>query len=299
MNLIEIIVEIGTEEQKVLIVNELSILENAIKGLTTPLKTPVYKLVVPEEFDSTVNQIEGRADYTSQREHFTLAKNAIDKDGISLIFSKLLYTDDHDFQTRFQTYAHELFHVVNRENYAKCSVDSVTTKQHHWNLQSLFDEYHVNRKSFELCDTLLPAKTERFNNHITTTAEGFAKIVSNPKHHSDLKQAITTFRSNRDIDVYLDKSCSIFRSVSMAISYTYAYLDHFDSLMDIKAMLETSKFINSKTAKLIDYFRLKYSDGDFDLSGGYKLMEDFMDNFGIHVVDKPEGRQYCYVVDVG
>ena len=71
---LDIIIEIGTEEQKELISKELSIIKKISRDFNPP--PPITQIIVPEDFERKVNDILGVEHYKSQRGgHSVIAKN--------------------------------------------------------------------------------------------------------------------------------------------------------------------------------------------------------------------------------
>jgi hypothetical protein len=91
----DIIVEIGTDEQKQLIENELSIFKQ-ISAISDP-PTTITKVIVAKDFDETVNKLQNSDRYQStRRNHVALAKNVITQDGLCLVFSPAIFTEEQD-----------------------------------------------------------------------------------------------------------------------------------------------------------------------------------------------------------
>ena len=70
----EIIVEIGTNQQKELICQELETVRTMIETLSLPSQQ-ISKLIVPANFDETVNSLQGSNNYRSERGNLAVAKN--------------------------------------------------------------------------------------------------------------------------------------------------------------------------------------------------------------------------------
>jgi len=109
---VEIVVEVGTEQLRELIHEEILIIKSMFNALTPP--PAITKVVVAANFDETVNSLKNTNDYKSERGNLAIAKNVPQENGVALVFSPLLYTDEFDNQKRFQIYTHEIFHVISR-----------------------------------------------------------------------------------------------------------------------------------------------------------------------------------------
>src|SRR5947207_2838236 len=106
---VEIIVEIGTDEQKKLITTELEAVTTAVKNYPD---LRLYKIIIPSDFDATVNKLQDTTNFSSLRGHLTIGKNIKYKDGTAIVFSPFIYTDAHDSNSRCFLYMHEIMHVI-------------------------------------------------------------------------------------------------------------------------------------------------------------------------------------------
>jgi len=90
-------IEVGTEEQKKDIENELSLIPHIFKEMN--IECPIYRIIVPVNFDKTVNIVSGTTSYSSGREEqMAIAKVINDNEGVTIVFSKILYTLGYDHQ---------------------------------------------------------------------------------------------------------------------------------------------------------------------------------------------------------
>ena len=294
----DIIVEIGTEERKKLIRKELL---SAIKIISRYFGSspPITQIIVAEDFERKVNDILGKEHYKSQRGgHSVIAKNIPTEDGIILLFSKELYTELHDNQTRLQTYIHEFIHAFNKLRFPKISEDPTAANIYFENIYILFDEYDANRKSFKITEKVYPQLSHCYKSNHALNLKAFIKIICDDSFHlKKLRKEIVKFRSHNNVDLFLERTKDLVDEVSKSIIYVYSYLDHNYKLKKNKALLEKSYFINDKTIALIDFFRLKYGKEDNNLFNGRKIIEDFMTNFGFRFEDTPKGCNF-YTLDI-
>lgn len=291
----KIIVEIGTEEQKKLIEKELSVVNAISSHFEAPPK--IAQIIVPTNFDDKVNESQGSNNYKSLRGHFAVAKNIFTNDGVCLIFSKHLFTNDHDNLTRLQIIFHEYVHAVNKDRFPAIETESASKKSYLMHLYALFDEYDANRKSFEVVGELFPDVSHRYkfnnNNHL----KYFIKSLLDSNKTKKLREEISKFRLHADVNLFLGNIEPIFDELSMSIIYSFAYIDSKDKLKKVEPLLFKSDFINSKTEELICFYREKFNNGDPYLFDGVRLIEKFMKNFGIRLEDTSQGL-YCHVLDI-
>ncbi|MCP4261785.1 MAG: hypothetical protein GY774_30435 [Planctomycetes bacterium] len=288
-------VQIGSEEQKQLIKNELSSLKEVAEEFQPPLN--IAQLIVPEDFDKTVNEIQGTESYKSVRTHFTVGKIVDHGDTITVVFSPWLYTQGFDHQVRMSFYMHELLHSFNKRR-RPVSQDSAKIPIYYDNIYILFDEYYSDRKAFEIVDNIFNKKTSIFLTYIDETFAGFLQSVSDKSHYDNITEQIDSFRSHGDVDIFLRNINETFDGVSKGIVHAYSYMDHYAAKLGGKEdELLKCKFINNKTISLIKYFRIKYLQNSFDLLDGMDLIEPFMTNFGMRFELIPNGV-YCHIIDI-
>lgn len=293
----DILVEIGSEQQKEQIKKELGLIQSIYSSFNLPI--PLKRIIIPEDFDATVNELQNSKDYFSRRdEHIAVAKNIIKSEGIFLIFSKDLFTRSHDSFTRLQMYLHELLHAYNTHRKPELRKESLCEYQYLSNLYILFDEYCANRKSFEIIAEIFPKTSFRYKRSNYCHLKGFIKTINGDHvYHKNICSKISEFRSHGNIDTFLKNLNSLFDQIAKSIIYIYSYIDCTNKGSKFEPLILESKFMNEKTLKLIEFFRSKYENNNFDLFDGKLLIEDFMKNFGMKFEDTSNGL-YCHVLDI-
>lgn len=295
--ILDIFVEIGTLEQQRLIANELKKIETILNIFKPPLN--LEKVIVPHDFIKAVNQIENINSFNSDRgqEQIVLAKTIELNGSCILIISSILYTEGWDNQMRMSLYIHELMHVINHIRIPKTITKSLSYNRLFSNLYILYDEYYVNRKSFEIIDSIYPEKSNVFDKFIQGNFKSFLQSLVDNKYYEKIQSEINQFRIHGSIDMFLKEVPDIFDAAAKAIIYSYSYIDFYDFAKNQENLINKSKFMNNKTKYLIDFYRSKYLKDDFDLISGVDLMDDFLTNFGMKFEDI-EGGENCYVLDI-
>lgn len=293
----EIIVEIGNNKQKIIITNELKLIEKLLDIFKPPLN--VEKVIVPCDFDKTVNQIQNISSFNLDRgqEQIVIAKTIELYNSCILVFSPIIYTKEWDIQRRMSLFLHEFTHAVNHRRIPKSITKSPSYNRLFANLYILYDEYYANRKSFEMTDGIYPNKSKIFDDSLKENFKSMLLSLINNKYYEKIQSEINLFRIHRNIDLYLKEVPDIFDAAAKAIVYAYSFIDHFEFAKSQENLISKSNFINKKTKCLIDFYRLKYSKEDFDLISGVDLMENFLTNFGMKFEDRKVG-EYCYVLDI-
>jgi len=293
---LEILVEIGTSEQQRSINGEFKIIGKISNSLNPAL---IEKIIVPCDFRKTVNQIQNISSFKSDRgqKQNVIAKTIELNDSCVLIFSPILYTEGWDNQTRMSIYLHETMHAINYRTFPKSIAKSPSYNRLFANLYTLYDEYYVNRRSFEIIDCGYPNKSKIFDDFIRGNFKSFLQSLNDNRYYEKIKSEINLFRIHRNKDLFLKEVSDIFDAAAKTIVYIYSYIDHFDFAKSQENLINKSNFINKKTKYLINFYRSKYLKDEFDLISGVDLMEDFLTNFGMKFEDRKVG-EHCYVLDI-
>jgi hypothetical protein len=300
---VDIIVEIGTDEQKQLIQNELSILRQ-ISAMSDP-PTLIVKVIVAEDFDKTVNKLQQTEHYVSSRDnHVAVAKNVITQDGLCLVFSPAIFTDNQDDLTRLKLYLHEFSHAYNKSRFPSLITTSESEYRYLTNLYTLYDEYDADRKALNIVDAVLQNQNikntpadHRYRHHVRVGLKGFIDIISDKAIHDEISFQIDAFRYHGNVMRFLRGVDRALDEISKSIIHAYSTIDHFPKFSRIDPVLKRSRFVNRKTEDLIDYIRSKFDDDSPDLLDGSQIISKFMENFGMRFEDVEDGF-YCHVLDI-
>lgn len=295
----ELILEIGSDEQKELIRQEIAPLLDGVGKLNPPLN--LRQVVFAVDFDGKVNELQGTTDYRSIRGVTAIAKIVeLDlEDGISIaiVLSPLLFTDEQDTQTRYFIYMHEITHVLNKRKFRKETNESYFVQTYLGNMISYYDEYVADRAAYDFIGQVFKEKTPRAKAMIDNTLKGLADIVFDPKYYEIISREVMRFRLYRtDVSGFLEAVKRSFDEVSLCTVHLYALLDTYPDLAT-QVDLSRSKFINEKAVKLMRFLKAKYEQHDHDLRDGIGLVVTYMENFGMRFEDRSEGL-YCHVVDI-
>jgi hypothetical protein len=291
-------VEIGTPEQQTIIRQELSGLQHVCDYFDPPL--PLLEVIVPRDFDATINRIQERTSFKSERKHGIVgAKTIYQREGAIIVLSPGLYTELHDVQTRLVLCFHELLHIHNSRRFPQMLEWSKIPFYYFDNLYILYDEYWADRRAFAIGDGLFPQRSEIYRNHIHNGVSGFVEMLTDDStSYVIIKKEILSFRQHGDVTRFLRNIDEVFDGIIKAMVHAYAYIDHFQCFADQETALQTSKFVNDRTQRLIGFMRSKYNEDSVDLLDGIPLMEAFMSNFGVRFEILPSGQIYCHVLDI-
>lgn len=291
----EIIVEIGTEENQEQIREELNLFSSVI-SLSNNLIN-ISKVIVPRNFDAKVNELQRTLDYKSHRGIVALARNVNLGDSDAIVLSPLLYTSGYiDAQVRLYLLFHEMVHTLNRNMFPQSSCNAGSEGIYIENLYTLYDEYVADRLALTLLDNVYSIKTTHWNKFISDFALSFSSLVNDSKYYKNIKNEIDFFRQSSDIGLFLKKIDEDFHSVVICIIHAFAISDHDSHILSSETLLQ-SRFVNEKTIALMNFFKVKYQEQVYDISDGFDLIVEFMTNFGMKFKNIPEGT-YCEVLDI-
>lgn len=293
----DIIIEIGNDEQKELIKLELSIIEMFLDRNSD--KKILDKIIVPEAFDDKVNELRKTTSYKSARERQVAVAKYINCDeGRILLFSSGLYVSDLDSQVRGLIYIHEAIHVITKEHLPEISVSSPSEWRYLTNLHISYDEYFANRLSLEFTDDFYDNKSTNFKRNINAGLRDYLKSLRDNYFYNEIRSEIKKFRSHGNVTRYLESIDRYFDQALKAVIYSFAFIDSMQKFKKAEKLILGTPFVDEKTMSLIDFFRKLYCDRDFkSINLGKQLMVDFMTNFGMRFEDDGYG-EYCYVLDI-
>lgn len=290
----EVIVEVGTEEQKDAIISEINLVYGILDEYKPKIK--LHQVIVPIDFEKTIRDLTDDKSYTQIRGQVAIAKTVNVPKGTSIVFSPFIYYNEHyDFQVRLIYYMHELCHAINMQRFRPVDTDSVSRRTYLSNIYILFDEYLAHHMSFNIMEEVIKQKTAYLKRFINETFACHVKSLLKDDYYFGIREQVFLFQFHSSIREFLDRVTLIFDEASKDIVYAFSFIDHFPRLKRIEPLLNKAKMVNKKTIALINYFRQKYEANDLSLEDGVEIMQDFMDNFGMRFKDTPEGL-YCSVL---
>lgn len=296
----EIYVDIGTPEQQKFIRDELKNFETLQKEISG-FKS-LKKLFISADFDSKVNELEGTRSYISQRDTIhAMAKNIKINDGYAIVVNAILYTDNYDFHIRYLVLLHEMFHIIlNIDAMGDESLRGADAS-YRANLGILFDDYCANRASMEIHFKIFTDPSYKFKKFLIRSFHSFLKgLIDDIEFYEPIVSEIENFQDHGDVELFLANIQRPFDGCSKSIIYAFAYMDacsHFKNKEN--HLVSNSRFVNSQTLELIDYFRKKYETKNYDLEDqlGLSLIIEFMTIFGFELENTKKGL-YVHVFDI-
>ncbi|MBL8090557.1 MAG: hypothetical protein KF758_02020 [Anaerolineales bacterium] len=297
----DIIIEVGTDEQKHLIKQELQYaFEILPKDFIQSIQ--LEKIIVPIDFQFEINKLENTKTYKSLR---GLGANIINvlgrivevENGYVIVLSPSLYTETQDSQTRLLTVFHELHHLVNKKSFPKIINTSFVSGMYLENMYRLYDEYSSDYFAFRMLDTYFPSKTELWEKQISSNMNGLLELITDKSYYEHIKQEIESFRIHANVDLFLNRIKKHIDEMGITLAHTFS-LAHFYPDKISRENLLKSNFVNGKTFAIMEFFREKQSQNETDLKDGLHLIIAFFENFGVRFEDIDNDNYYCKVLDI-
>lgn len=300
----DFIIEIGEPHQQEAVKYELSFLAGMVKKFDTDLNLKL--IVLARDFDKTVNELEKKSGYKSQRGLGDTQIKAIARvvhlnDGYGIVLSPLLYMEGQDTSTRYFTLFHEFLHVVNRNKYEELDPewrdDWLGRSNYKGNLYRLWDEYSADSFAYEFVDEAFEEKSIIWVEMIDNSVEGFLSLLTDDTYYNMIRSELDFCRTGRrDLQEFLRNIYQGFDEVVGITVHAFALLHQYPDLISIDQLTE-SKFINEKTIRLMDFYRACSHDLDMELKDGLHLVADYISNFGYTMVDQTDGT-HVQIVDI-
>lgn len=288
-------VEVGTAEQKALIMKELSIIERAADAANVVDR--ITEVLVPGDFEAAVRRLSGDQAFQANRGyHLVFAKTVSVERGHCLVFSPLAFTETFDTPVRVSLYVHELAHVVHKTRFPPRAGESQATHYYSENLYHLYDDYAAQRWSLEACADLFPDPSELYIRHHRAVFAGFLEALDDERAYTVLRNAVMRFRVRLlNVESYQTAILPTFDQIAKSLTYVAAYIDSRTSFEQDLPSFANARFATDAAQGLVAYFARKYAANDYDLSDGIERMKNFTETFGFVLEDHPGGL-YCRVV---
>lgn len=298
----EVVIEIGTEEQKELIEKELRIVEIVADELFS--YGDFNGVIITDRFDAVVNDLQGTTGYTGFRKQVAIAKAVSGDKGNYIVVSPIPFSESFDSQCRMLLYLHELFHLIQNYQFPQLLVRGNSYEVYFNNLYILFSEYEAHRTSLSVMQSLFEkegifgSRSKQYRRHIARTFQlHFNSLVKCKENLCCLKETTDVFRIDGNFPEWFAKTSDIFDEMSKDLIYAVSFADSSEKLQKALPLVEQTWIYKNGGGDLIDYFRKKYENYSLDLLDGIKIMHQYMRKFGYFLKDTTDGI-YCRVVDI-
>jgi hypothetical protein len=296
----ELVVEVGTNEQKELIRGELEPLLALIEKGVPELESA--RVIVPADFDEAVHRLEGRTAYRSARpigeqQVLALAKALYDLDPPTILLSAYLYNEAFDTKVRAFVLVHEAIHMVKSKEFRKEPKEDKAGPIYLHSLGVFVDEYYADRGAYEVIESISHTESSYWQQYLANSRDSFIDILADSTIKQKLREAITKFRLfMTDVPKFMDEIKPVADSVFISLAHTCALFDQYppESRWDA---LRDSPFFTEAFRELLEFVRDCYKRRSDDLSGGVELIARYMECFGFRLEDTEESL-YCHVLDI-
>lgn len=298
----EIIVEIGNDEEKALIQKEMELFLVAVEQIETKLNIDlrISQIIIPLDFDGKVNELQETTNYQAQKESggAAMGKNVVIGDNVVIVLSPILYCVGEIFDTmvRYFLFFHELIHVVNRRVLPGVFDYQTSRDQYLSFLQKLYDEYSSDRLAFILLEQFFETPSVQWSNFVKDMAKNYLVTAEDQRYYNYIRNKIQSFRQHGRVDLFNEETEATIYMIAIATMHAFARYHHDienTELLNISA----TPFVNQKTYALANYLNGKFRIGKTDLSDGIDVIANYMTNFGIRFEDRPQGL-YCHILDI-
>ncbi len=293
---ITIDIEIGTDEQKKLISNEISYLFS-IYFNKYPANNYLEKVLIPSNFDEKVGQLTSTV-YNSTRidnKELAVAKIIYNECSSIIVISPILFTEFHNTETRAFIYFHELSHFTSGKY--KCEeIFNLKEKKIISEINHYYDEYRANRLSF-LVNNINESKSELLIDLYRNGINGFIKNLNGEaSFQKRIKENIIMFKTYQiDIGQFVDQTFPIINSYILALINLFSYID--SNLECVSSEIEFAKKsilnidLSSEVIELEKYYKAHFESDNtkwIDFSKA-NLYENVLNSLGISLTNTEEG----------
>lgn len=284
----EIEIEVGTDEQKELIHNELE----SVLGITKkfPEISDFKKIIVSADFEKTVNQISNRNDFNMYRGIDTTAFQVAAKIlGIKeepiLVINPIMYTSDWDNHVRTFVFFHEMMHLIHSDQKHEYSEDTRSRREYYNIIYELYDEYYCDRFAYSAVNSLYDPLSDLYINRLRENFENYNNIFKDGIYEKQIRETIELKNDDElNVDEFWTEWNKVFGVIPYSIMHYFPIVQEYEEF-ESQVITNLPPFINSRTIGLLKYFEEKYEQKSFDLSDGLEHIDSFMRNLAIRFHD--------------
>lgn len=269
-------VEIGTDEQKELIKEE-------INYVLSDFKNEDFEIVVPIDFDKHIQKRLNDDRFISSRSslnQFVMGKQ-IGENHIAI--NPILYTENINGQIRANYYLHEYNHFANKRRFVIKTKNSRDKKLISF-LISPFDEYSSNRFAFERTKKLYDLN-KSYEEFFKTNSIGHSENFSNSEIYSNKFDDLIYEYQIRNISImeFVGKIEPLIERYSIELISYFSIIDSFE-IDPIN--------VNITDLSLIELFRESYKSGNYSFENKIPFIEKYLRTFGISIENHENGLYY-------
>ena len=269
-------IEIGTEEEKKLIKEE-------INYVLSDFKNENFEIVVPIDFDKHIQSKLGDDRFISNRSELNqLVMGKLIGEN-HLVLNPKIYTEYFNEQIRANYYSHEFHHILNKKRLVLNGLNPKDKKLISL-INFMFDEYSSNRFAFDRTK-LLYSFDQTVEDYHSSIATGHFENFSNPQIYSSrIDSLIVEFQTRRiSIMEFVGKIEPLIERFSVELVSYFSIVD---------SLAIDPELVNPSIMSLIEILRESYRNGISSFENQIPRVEEYLRIFGISVENHENGLYY-------
>jgi hypothetical protein len=255
------------------------------------------QIIIPMDFDATVNRLQGTTWYVSDRIQRCIGKIIEIDAGNVIIMSHITYSEFFDLSKRCKFLFHEIGHLANRKYFAIPEHVHTARSRYLNTIAIMYDEYTANLFSYKIIE-----KIETVIGDISEEVEKeyrghMSSIQDNEQYYLPLKATYQQWGEDGDTRKMLSLAYQVIDAAIKDVTYCYSMADTFSAIKQDFDRRD-SMFLNVSTVELFNLLnKWKTSEGDkISFEEGLDVIEDFMaTSFGITFTDDDHGERFNLV----
>jgi len=259
----------------------------------------LHQIIIPLDFDKTVNRLQNTTWYNSDRIQLCIGKT-IECDGNNIIvISPLTYSELMNFGKRCKFILHELYHLVNRKHFKIPEYIHTAESRYTNTIAIMHDEYSANLFANKMLGKL--EKFEIFGDveaDVAAEYRGFISSLQDEKqYYLPLKNEYQDWLEHGDTGKMLTNIYQYIDAAIKDITYCYSFADSFESIKE-DFLKRESVFLNDDTENIFNFFRQWHAaeELEIDFGKGIEAIKLFFAScFGINFSDTPQGERFDLV----
>jgi len=295
---VDILVEIGTPEQKEAIKSELLMILDCL-GDDFLDSIDLNQIIIPLDFDVTVNRLQNTTGYTSDRIQLCVGKIIESNGNNYVILSRLAYTEFFNFGKRCKFIWHELYHLVNRKQFTIPDYIHTAESRYLNTLGIMYDEYTANVFANGLILKLDGIEIiGDVKGDLKSEYDVFlSSVLDDNQYYLPIKEEYQDWRTHGDTGKMLNTTTQYIDAAIKDIAYCYSFADSCDSLKE-HFQKQKSVFLNDDTENIFKLLREWHASEkvEIDFMEGLDAIKAYMSTcFGITFTDDPAGERFDLV----
>jgi len=292
----EIIIEIGTEQQKKLITQEI---ENFLVIIDEFIGTWFDAVIIPSNFDQSIRKLTNDTEYTAVRREVTAqAKFIQSKYGNTLVINPIIFSNMYDTQVRYHLYLHETGHFIFSLNRTDVSELSLADKTYFEDISAFYDEFCAERFSWLVCENLFKGKSQHYLNFVTTSIQGHWEILTSTEEKlKQLKDNLFDFKFHRSGDRFLKEMRPLLEPIMLSFFYFLAIRTVIPK--QAKKSIRDFPFpFNQPPSIEIAKLCLKTYPNPLDYENALEKAKNFYYQFGFKLENHKSGFIFVRIIDI-